>query len=329
MKKFLVVRFSSIGDIVLTSPVIRVLKNADKENIVHFLTKTKFLASINSNPYIDKIYSINHELSEIVNDLKNENYDFIIDLHNNIRTSVLTSKLRVPKRSFNKLNIEKWLCVNLNINNLPDVHIVDRYLDTVKDFNAKYDGKGLDFFIEEKDKIAINKLPAEFDNGFFTMVVGGNYFTKQIPNSIIIQIINNSKLPFVLIGGPDDKPKADEIMKNTKNLTANSCGLLNLKESAYYLKKSNAVITSDTGMMHIAAAFDKPIISLWGNTIPEFGMYPLHSEEKKHINHIFEVKDLKCRPCSKIGYDKCPKKHFKCMEDQNIEKIIETVNKYK
>jgi len=324
--KFLIIRFSSIGDIVLTTPIVRVLKNAGHE--VHYITKEKFKAVIDSNPYIDRIYTIHHELSEVIGDLKAEEFDFAIDLHNNIRSQILISKLKLPKRSFNKLNIEKWILVNLKLNTLPDVHIVDRYLDTLNDFEIKNDGKGLDFFIDEQSKLAINKLAPELAKAFNVMVVGGNFFTKQIPNDIIIEIIDSSKIPFVLIGGPADKEKADEIMAKTSTVCANACGELSLKESAYFIEKANAIVSSDTGMMHIAAAFNKSIISLWGNTIPEFGMYPYLIEEKKHHNHIFEVSGLKCRPCSKIGFDKCPKKHFKCMLNQDIEKIKECLNNY-
>ena len=90
----------------------------------------------------------------------------------------------------------------------------------------------------------------------------------------------------------------------------NACGKFNLNQSASLLKEAVVVFSHDTGLMHIAAAFGKKIYSIWGNTIPEFGMYPYRTQFV-----IFENKKLKCRPCSKIGFDSCPKKHFKCMND--------------
>jgi ADP-heptose:LPS heptosyltransferase len=113
---------------------------------------------------------------------------------------------------------------------------------------------------------------------------------------------------------------ADAIVAQTTTPIYNVCGTLALAGSAWVIKGADAVITPDTGMMHIAAAFNKRVISVWGNTIPAFGMYPfLPNHEQSYLS---EVKGLSCRPCSKIGYAKCPKGHFNCMEQQDIPTII-------
>ena len=120
-----------------------------------------------------------------------------------------------------------------------------------------------------------------------------------------------------MLGGKADAETAKQLVKEFDHVK-NACGQLSLNESAYVIKRAEAVITSDTGLMHIAAAFKKKIFSLWGNTIPEFGMTPYmaHTESK-----ILEVKNLSCRPCSKLGYHKCPKGHFKCMQEINVNEI--------
>ena len=121
-------------------------------------------------------------------------------------------------------------------------------------------------------------------------------------------------LPIILIGGLEDKLRGEVIAQNQTEII-NTCGDLSINQSAYLIKHAQKVITHDTGMMHISAAFKKEIISIWGNTVPEFGMYPyLSSEQSK----ILEVKNLSCRPCSKIGYKKCPKGHFKCMNQIDL-----------
>jgi len=120
----------------------------------------------------------------------------------------------------------------------------------------------------------------------------------------------------LLVGGPEDFERGEQIIANTNN-TINTCGKYSILQSASLVQQAKMVITHDTGMMHIAAAFQQKIYSVWGNTVPEFGMYPyLESKQSKRI----EVKGLNCRPCSKIGYDKCPKGHFKCMQeiDENL-----------
>jgi len=303
--KILVVRFSSIGDIVLTTPVVRMLKtqlNAE----VHFLTKAPFVSLFKNNPYVDSVFQIDKSINEVISDLKKENYDYVIDLHSNLRTQILKLKLGVSAKSFNKLNWEKFLLTNFKTNILPDVHIVDRYLDTIKFLGITNDNKGLDFFLSDADKVDLN----EFPNDYVAIVIGGQHATKILPTAKIISICKKLNKAVLLIGGPDDKARGDEISKASGAI--NTCGDHSLLQSAFLIKNSAYVISHDTGMMHIAAAFKKKIYSVWGNTIPEFGMYPYLSDKN---SKMIEVQDLSCRPCSKIGYDKCPKGHFKCMQE--------------
>ena len=132
MPKFLLIRFSSIGDVVLTTPVIRCLKKQVNDAEVHFLTKNSFAEIIENNLYIDKKIYFEDDLNAIIKNLKAENYDYIIDLHNNLRTFLIKLWLMKKSFSFNKLNFEKWLMVNSKINRLPNIHIVDRYMETIK-----------------------------------------------------------------------------------------------------------------------------------------------------------------------------------------------------
>ena len=309
--KILVVRFSSIGDIVLTTPVVRMLKkqlNAE----VHYLTKSTYVSLLKNNPYIDSVYQIEDSINEVIADLKNEKYDYVIDLHNNLRTQILKLRLGVSAKSFNKLNMEKFMFTTFKMDSLPKVHIVDRYLDTISHLEIKNDDEGLDFFLKDEDKVDLSKFP----NSFIAFVIGGQQATKILPTEKIISIINKLNESVVLIGGPKDLERGREIIAATKN-TFNSCGKYNINQSAYLVKNAKHVITHDTGMMHIAAAVKKKIYSVWGNTVPGFGMYPYLSDSN---SKIIEVKDLSCRPCSKIGYSKCPKGHFKCMKeiDENL-----------
>ncbi len=317
--KILVVRFSSIGDIVLTTPILRCIKQQLKDVELHYVTKHNFLSVIENNIYVDKIFTIKDSLKDVIPQLKKENYDYIIDLHHNIRTLRLKTALGKKSFSFNKLNWEKFLIVNFKKNKLPNVHIVDRYFETVDSLGIKNDGKGLDYFINDKDEIDIpSTLPTLFHEDYSALVVGGSYFTKQIPINKLKEICTKSSLPLILLGGKEDASIAEQVYQFHKNKTINLCGKLNLNQSASIIQQANKVITSDTGLMHIAAAYKKDIISLWGNTIPEFGMGPYLAGTN---SQILEVKGLSCRPCSKLGYKKCPKGHFKCMNDIEIKSI--------
>ncbi len=315
--KVLVIRFSSIGDIVLTTPILRCIKQQLKDVELHFITKQQFISVIENNPYVDKFHTINQSLAEIIPQLKKENFDYIIDLHHNARTLKLKLALGKKSFSFNKLNWQKFLIVNFKKNKLPQKHIVDRYFEAAANLGVKNDGKGLDYFINDKDEIDIvSSLPALFHNDYHALVVGGSYFTKQIPLNKLKEICTNSSLPLILLGGKEDAAIAEQVYQFHKNKVLNLCGKLNLNQSASIIQQANKVITSDTGLMHIAAAYKKDIISLWGNTIPEFGMGPYLAGKN---SQALEVTNLSCRPCSKLGYKKCPKGHFKCMNDIQLK----------
>lgn len=326
--KFLIIRFSSIGDIVLTTPVIRCLKQQVPGAEVHFLTKASYRNLVDANPYIDKVQVLGSSWDLMMHQLETEQYDYIIDLHHNLRTLRIKKSLRAAKSfSFDKLNIEKWLLTALKINRLPQVHIVDRYLATLDRFNVVNDGQGLDYFFPETDKIIDKDLPMSHRFGYVGVVIGAALNTKKLPVHKLKDLCALINHPVILLGGPEDRTEGEEIASIDPIKIYNACGKFSLHESAHMVQLAKLVVTNDTGLMHIAAAFKKPIISIWGNTVPEFGMGPYYGNEKVK-NEIFEVKQLGCRPCSKIGYRKCPKGHFKCMELQDTKQITQSVHSF-
>lgn len=297
----------------LTTPVIRCLKEQLEGDIeIHYITKKAYASLLESNPYVSKIHTIEKSTNEIIEDLKTEEFDYVVDLHKNLRSSRVKNKLKSFSFTFEKLNWEKWLLVNLKINRMPKIHIVDRYLNAVKALGIENDGKGLDYFLPDNISSTVS-LPQGFESGFTALVLGANHATKRIPKEKLIVIIERSKAKFILIGGKEDEQLGAEIENQFNSSVYNVAGKTNLNQSAYLIKTAEHVITPDTGMMHIAAAFQKKITSVWGNTVPEFGMYPYLNAENKENFKIIENNNLSCRPCSKIGYDKCPKGHFKCM----------------
>ena len=328
MTKILIIRFSSIGDIVLTTPVIRCVKKQWEGDVeVHYLTKKGFSSLLDKNPYLSKVYSIKEHVNEVVDQLKMEHYDYIIDLHRNIRSLQVKKALKALSFSFDKLNLQKWLLVNFKINRLPDKHIVDRYLETVLAFGIKNDGKGLDYFVPEKEKFDLSQLPDSFQKKYIAFAIGGTYATKKLPEHKIIELCKGLHLPIILLGGKEDIEVGKNIESSltSKNIY-NACGTLNLHQSASVVEQSACVISHDTGMMHIAAALKKPIVSIWGNTVPELGMYPYQTGfGLRGEGTIIENRSLSCRPCSKLGYNTCPKKHFKCMEDIENKRVVDVV----
>lgn len=324
-KKVLIIRFSSIGDIVLTSPVVRCLKKQINAEI-HFLTKTSFRSVVETNPYIDRVFAIKQQISEVLPILKAEKYDYLIDLHRNLRSlRVKLALAGIRHYSFDKLNLEKWLLVQLKVNQMPPVHIVDRYLETVNVLNIKNDGAGLDYFIPAEDEVDTDHFLKSQGGSiqvlsegsipliaYTALVIGAAHATKRLPQERIIEWCKKINGAVILLGGPDDAERGAFIAGEAGEQVINACGKLRLHQSASVVRQARLVITHDTGLMHIAAAFKKPIWSVWGNTVPELGMYPYYPEGIDQ-NRTFEVKGLSCRPCSKIGHAKCPKGHFRCM----------------
>jgi ADP-heptose:LPS heptosyltransferase len=333
--KFLIIRFSSIGDIVLTTPVVRCLKKQVATAEVHYLTKAAFRPILKANPYVDRIHTLTDDLEATIEELRKEDFDYVIDLHHNLRTWKVKRGLKKPAFSFDKLNVEKWLLTNFKIDKMPDRHIVDRYLDTLKTFNVVNDGAGLDYFIPADEELKPTDIPTAHQAGYIGLVIGAAHATKRLPLHKLEAICKGARHPLILLGGPEDAETAKKLAAIDPIKIYNACGQFKLNESAALVRQAKMIVTHDTGLMHIAAAFKRPVISIWGNTVPEFGMYPYYGDN--YLFHyrqgaqrlfgdlpyqIMEIKGLSCRPCSKIGYDKCPKRHFKCMEQQPVDQLF-------
>jgi len=326
--KFLIIRFSSIGDIVLTTPVIRCLKKQVATAELHFLTKKSFAKIFEANPYIDKMHYMEDDLDAVIAALQQEDFDYVIDLHNNLRTLKVKRALKKQSFSFNKLNLQKWLLTALKINKLPDAHIVDRYLQTVAGFGVKNDGNGLDYFIPPSDAVKEADIPTSHLAGYIGLVIGAAHYTKKYPLHKLEAFCKTINHPVIVLGGKEDAFTGEKLSAIDPFKIYNACGKFNLNESADLVRRAKLVISNDTGLMHIAAAYKRPVISLWGNTVPAFGMYPYYGEhfgsrQQRMPYDIMEVNNLSCRPCSKIGYNKCPKGHFKCMEQIDVEEVVQ------
>lgn len=315
--RFLIIRFSSIGDIVLTTPVVRCLRKKYPEATIDFLTKKSFRGILQSNPYIDEVILFDNNLGETIHEIRSKGYYRIIDLQHNLRSLKIKSAIKeVPFLAFNKLNIEKWMYTSLKINILPAIHIVDRYLQTVLPLGVLNDGEGLDYFIPENDRVKENDLPFSHSQGYIALVIGAAHNTKKLPVPKLKSLVSKIPFPIILVGGKGDIAEGEMIAETDNVKIYNACGKFSLNESADIIRRSRFVIAHDTGMMHIAAAFKKTILSVWGNTVPSFGMTPYGTEFE-----VFQVNKLWCRPCSKTGFEKCPLGHFKCMQKQDIEAL--------
>ena len=327
LSRFLIIRFSSIGDIVLTTPVVRCLRKSFPDAVIHFLTKKAFKGIVASNPYIDKVITLGDSFELMLHELKTGDYDYIIDLHHNLRT--LRVKRALPEArsfSFSKLNVQKYIYTLLKWNILPKEHIVDRNLATLGSFGVENDGLGLDYFIPASAAVKNEDIPTSHLHGYIALVIGAALATKKMPLHKLKELCAAIDHPIILLGGNEDREAGSLIASEDPIKIYNACGKFSLDESADLLRRSRLVISHDTGLMHIAAALQKPLITIWGNTVPAFGMYPYYGKGSGMSYDTMEVNGLWCRPCSKIGYDKCPRGHFKCMQLIAVNDIVKNVN---
>ena len=361
--KVLVIRFSSIGDIILTSPVLRCLKAQRPEAEIHFLTKAVYRDLVAHSPHVAQVHTITEEVGEAIPALKREGFTEVIDLHHNLRSWKVKRALGVPAHSFPKLNIEKWLLVNQGhferpqrwkdlplwkrllvvllppiwiqrwvdtmirdrINSLGAQHIVDRYLRTVEHLGVRNDGLGLELHLPAEATAVMNDLPATHVHGYVALCIGAAHSTKRLPAHKLVAIAQAVHGPLVIIGGKEDQPVARTIADAVGARAYNATGRYDLAGSAALIRQARSVIAHDSGAMHVACAFQRPVVSVWGSTVPLFGMGPYMPQHPERAR-ILEVQDLSCRPCSKIGFDHCPKGHFHCMEKQDTARIAALAN---
>lgn len=332
LKKILVIRFSSIGDIVLASPVFRCLKKQLAGVEIHFLTKKIFKAVTEANPYIDKFYYYNDNLGELVTQLQEEGYTHVVDLHKNFRSRYIRLRLGVQTLAYQKLSWQKFLLTKLHLNWMPDRHITDRCLDTVIPLGVVNDGLGLDYFIPPTEQEQLNQLPENFRKGYTALVIGASYATKKLPVDKLVALCQLLPGKVILVGGKEDAVIGQLIAVTDPEKIYSACGLFNLHGSAAIVQQARLVISHDTGLQYIACAFQKPVLAVWGATSPKLAVEPYYgtkaNDDLQPLYHNCIVEGLTCQPCSNYGTKKCPQVHFRCMVDQDLVKIVSLAKMY-
>jgi ADP-heptose:LPS heptosyltransferase len=238
--KVLVIRFSSMGDIIYTTPVVRCLKKQLAGAEVHFITKPAFKYIYDNNPYIDKLLLLKPSLSDTIADIKAEGYDYIIDLHNNLRTTIIKLRTGIKSSTYKKQTIRKWLSLKFNLKLVPPTHLVDRYMQAVKFLGVTNDGQPIDYYIKAQHQLT-DLLPPTHQNNYVAFVIGATHFTKRMPNDKIISICRELKYPVVLLGGNDVKANGDEIATVIGPNVYNACGKTTLDESVFLVSQSATV----------------------------------------------------------------------------------------
>lgn len=310
--KILVIRLSAIGDVLLTFPVLQGIKEKFPEAEIHFLTKEEQLPLLQLLPFEVKGVALQSSISATAKLLKNQRFDQIIDLHNNLRTLLLQwSMFRFQWSRVKKHNTTKWRMTNFKKNYFWIPSIVERYA-----LAAKVELSG--------NPIVLNlnqAAPLSLPDAYAVWVLGAKFKTKQFPLEKIRETLALCDVSIVLLGGKEEINMAKNLSQEFPRLI-NLVGKTDFFQAARVLSQAKLVVTNDTGLMHLASFYNPPMLCLWGNTVPGFGMGPYGCDKVEH----FQVTDLSCRPCSKIGYKECPKGHFKCMMQQDSSLLAQKIS---
>ncbi|WP_234461867.1 glycosyltransferase family 9 protein [Pedobacter segetis] len=289
---------------------------------IHYLTKANFKFLLDQNTYIDQLHLLKPRLKETIATLKAENFDYVIDLHNSLRSTLVKVRLGIKSSTYKKERFKKWLALKWGLNLIKPDHLVDRYLKAVSFLGVKNDYRPIDYFLPENTKPIQEILPDHYQDPFIVFIIGATHFTKRMPNEKVISLCEKIDFPIVLLGGEDVKFNAEVIFKALPKKIINLVGKISLNESVTVVKNATQVIGFDTGLTHIAEAFNKKLITIWGSTVPELlGVQPYQVEKHYEAGVV-----LSCRPCSKFGLSACPKGHFKCMKNINENLIIDFIS---
>jgi len=326
-QKILIVRLSSIGDIVLTFPVVAAIKSYFPGCQIDYVTKKQFATLLEACPGINQAFFFDQSLAKLRQQLDFKHYDAVFDLHHNLRTRLLLFACTAPVYRFPKNNIQKWLLTKFKVRPKQRKHVVERYLAPLQAFvhNWKPLNAALQYKIPIIAQFDIEKRFSVKPKTYIAIAIGAQFATKRMPTDLLIQLIGQMRQPIVLLGGKEDLQTAELIIENCRqNELVSAVGATNIHESAWLVQNAKALLTHDTGLMHIGASFELPIHVIWGNTTRDFGMYPYRLEQEEVFH--YEVADLACRPCSKIGHQQCPKGHFDCMRKQDLKQIATALN---
>jgi len=320
VNKLLIVRLSSLGDILLSTPLIRSIKIRFSKTKIDFVVREEYKDLLLLNPHLRNILIYNNDdekLKILKNKICENNYDLIIDLQNNLRSLLLLKRYSSSVIRFKKNNINKFLLVHFNINKLKNAnHIAVRYASTLENFQL--DDKSLQLITDKIQNPVLNNV-----ENLIGICPGSKHFTKMWPEEYFIQLgklLNENGYKIVLFGGKDDIKVCEQISSKLSSVI-NLCNDNNILQTAADMKCCKVIYCNDSGLMHTATAANVPVIAFFGSTVKEFGFTPYNSK-----NLILENISLSCRPCTHTGRDSCPKKHFKCMKEITPQSAFEKIS---
>lgn len=328
--RILCVRFSAMGDIILTSHMIRLLKQRFPDAAIDFLVKKKYASLIQYNPNIHQKFVFDTEkgfsdILRLIRQIRKQHYDAVIDLQRNFRSVVVSFFSGAQwKFKYRPKRWERFWLVHFHRDIYREVKPVPlRYLETLSPWDIKDDEKGIELFVKASARNSVEKILEKAcmkkNEEIVLLAPGAGRNTKRWPAERYGEVgdyFNNRGKRVILVGGKMDRSCADEVSESMKTSSLNFAGQFSLMETAALIKKAIILVTNDTGLMHMGIALNRKVISIFGPTTHHLGFMPFRGRS------IVVEKSMPCRPCSYHGTEKCPQGHFRCMLDIHSEEVI-------
>ncbi|HMK38104.1 MAG TPA: glycosyltransferase family 9 protein [Bacteroidota bacterium] len=344
LHKTLIIRLSSVGDVVLSSPLVRALHGRFPDCQIDFLVKSEYADLVRCNPHVAHVIQFPgggtiRDLVRLRRTVLSSGYDLIIDIHDSLRSRYLSAGAGKVTR-VNKRKIARTLLVNFKLDvyarfgGAPDV--AARYLETVVPWGVADDGRGPELFFPGDVREAVERLmnaeglaPGSRCIGVCPCARHGN---KMWPADRFAEsaghLAERRGLPVLLFGGTDEKAMCEAVgtlirAAHPRAGVLNLAGRLSLLETGCAMDRCAVVLANDTGLMHIAEARGVPVVAIFGPTVREFGFSPRGARSA-----VVEHPGLSCRPCTHIGLPRCPRGHFRCMKEITVGAVTDVAERF-
>ena len=320
------IRLSSIGDVILTTPVLKEFKKRYPDAVVDFLVLDKFKDSIEGCPYVDNLIIFNKKeyqgikgIKKFSDGIKGNGYDYVFDLHSKLRSVAISVFIGAKTFRYKKRALWKTILVKAKlIKYSADDTIVKNYFGALKELGVKYKGEDLNFTFSKEDLDSVSEY-----RGFAVFAPGASKNTKKWT---VEGFGNLAKLlrekygkKIALIGGAGDHEICESINSISQGSCVNLAGKLSLKESGALLSEADLLVTNDSGPFHISRGVKKKAFVIFGPTDPKMFEYDQYG--------VLIYRGEPCSPCSLHGDEVCPKAHFNCMKLLKAEDVLKVIEK--
>jgi lipopolysaccharide heptosyltransferase II len=325
----LAVRFSSIGDVLLTTPLLRAIRQRHPQAAITVLTKPAHAPLLSHNPHVTRVLSVESKgsLRHLAGELRAARYSDLLDLHDSLRSRML--RLLVPGNwtSYPKHRVARALLIHAKKRYRSWRPVAERYFAAAQHLDVKPDGRPPEFFLGAEARQEIDQwlgvTGLAKDRSMIAVAPGAAHATKRWPvqhwQALIDRIIEQGQ-DVVIVGGAADQEVATALTVKGPGRVVSAAGRFGLQGTGALIQRSTALVSGDTGVMHMATGVGTPVVALFGPTVKEFGFFPYTPGSR-----VIEL-DLSCRPCSSKGGPRCPLGHHRCLVDIGPETVLAALN---